>query len=604
MTTVRFAYGLKPVLKHGTHDQKTHGNWATGITLDPAVASSIMERVRANGGLSVNMVDGSEPTTGFMVAKGRQFGRIVKAEDFYDSERGPEILYQYMKANKSDLATGKNYLGLWHNTADNQVYLDVSENIQDRERATSAGRERDQISIWDVANFAEIDTGGTGNVGKQRNQSSRNQSEHRQYDGRGITGVRQSSLGEDGKAQVIRFAFGLKPVFKHGTHDQKDHGNWAREGYTAEEADRIARYENIGPTLDDLDKALEGVPAATYDDLREFVLNDGEQYDEMSYSQDLDEKVREATDAAEKRLGRPLTNQEKANIYEAEQEYAVKNYVLQNEVDLANLRNQQMNLIDDPDSLAEPFNDVYFSSVNVVEPNGREYEMFSRVEEVTMDSEGIHVGGNIYADGDAVGKFERLFFKENGTWVVEHKWLDINEDYQGKGFGKEFLQQAEDYYTAKGFGYIKLMAGLDDGARHWARAGFDWDPDGIRSSADKLKTARNYALNEDEKPLFDKLFERMYDFNVPSPAARVRDMRNPDFPMPAEFANLGWDKRTKDVNGDWDWAGKRLMQGLVMDYVKPLTAEGRNLLSGPIDRDGDGLIYDGTGRERPAPKNN
>lgn len=28
MTTIKFAYGLKPVFKHGEHDQKTHGNWA------------------------------------------------------------------------------------------------------------------------------------------------------------------------------------------------------------------------------------------------------------------------------------------------------------------------------------------------------------------------------------------------------------------------------------------------------------------------------------------------------------------------------------------------------------------------------------------------
>lgn len=408
------------------------------------------------------------------------------------------------------------------------------------------------------------------------------------------------------KSITIRFEYGLKPVFKHDApapHEQSSHGNWAHgAGYTQEQAEGIARFENVGPSLDDLDKALEGIPVPTYDDLREFVLNDGEQYDEMSYSQDLDERVRESTKKAEERLGRPLTDQEKANIYEQESEYAVKNYILQNQSDLANLRNQQMNLIDDPESLAEPFNDVFFSSINVVEPDGNEYEMYSKVEEVNMDDEGIHVKGNIYADGQAVGNFERLFFKEGETWVVEHKWLDIEDNFQGKGFGKEFLQQAEDYYTAKGFGYIKLMAGLDDGARHWARAGFDWDPDGIRSSAEKLKSARNYALNEEEKPAFDAIFERMYDSNVASPPRRVRDMRNPDFPMPAEFANLGWEKRVRDADGEWDWAGKRLMQGLVMDYVKPLTAEGRNLLSGPIDRDGDGLIYDGTGRERPAPK--
>jgi hypothetical protein len=27
---IRFEAGLRPILKHGDHDQKTHGNWATG----------------------------------------------------------------------------------------------------------------------------------------------------------------------------------------------------------------------------------------------------------------------------------------------------------------------------------------------------------------------------------------------------------------------------------------------------------------------------------------------------------------------------------------------------------------------------------------------
>jgi hypothetical protein len=43
------------------------------------------------------------------------------------------------------------------------------------------------------------------------------------------------------------------------------------------------------------------------------------------------------------------------------------------------------------------------------------------------------------------------------------------------------------------------------------------------------------------------------------------------------------------------------MAGLRMSYVKSLTAEGQKLLDGPIDHDGDGLIYDGTAREKPAP---
>jgi hypothetical protein len=72
-------------------------------------------------------------------------------------------------------------------------------------------------------------------------------------------------------------------------------------------------------------------------------------------------------------------------------------------------------------------------------------------------------------------------------------------------------------------------------------------------------------------------------------------MKADNFPLPADFANIGYTK------GARDWAGRRLMDGLRMKYTKVLTAEGQKLLDGPIDHDGDGMIYDGTAREKPAP---
>ena len=75
----------------------------------------------------------------------------------------------------------------------------------------------------------------------------------------------------------------------------------------------------------------------------------------------------------------------------------------------------------------------------------------------------------------------------------------------------------------------------------------------------------------------------------------IKDIKSDDFPIPADFANIGYTK------GARDWAGKQLMDGLRMKYVKVLTAEGQKLLEGPIDLDGDGLVYDGTAREKPAP---
>jgi len=78
-----------------------------------------------------------------------------------------------------------------------------------------------------------------------------------------------------------------------------------------------------------------------------------------------------------------------------------------------------------------------------------------------------------------------------------------------------------------------------------------------------------------------------------------KPMTNDDYPLPYEFAMVGYRKGAKN------WAGKTILmesgEGTRLKYKKVLTEEGTSLLGGPVDRDGDGLIYDGTARERPAP---
>jgi hypothetical protein len=194
-----------------------------------------------------------------------------------------------MKKNKSDLATGKNYLGLWHNKDDGQVYLDISENIQDRETARNLGAKRDQISIWDVTNFAEIETGGTGNVGKDRGSET---ARHLKDDGRGNRPVRPATLGKIGKAlKVIRFEAGLIPVLKHQEHDQSTHGSWAR-GVSAEDEALISQMEGVGPSLDDLENALRMPEMPDTSDLEMMVSNDSGLYAQATDG--IQERVDEA----------------------------------------------------------------------------------------------------------------------------------------------------------------------------------------------------------------------------------------------------------------------------------------------------------------------
>jgi len=161
---VKLAPGLRPVLKHGHHDQSTHGNWAHAPEMGAGVASGIQERTRSEGGLSVSMLDGSSPPGGFMVARGRTAGvkpRVVSEEEFFDAERGPAVLSSFLKDNRGTL-TGGDYLGVWHEKDKGRVHLDVAQNVADRDKAVALGRRRDQISIWDVEAADEIQTGGKG----------------------------------------------------------------------------------------------------------------------------------------------------------------------------------------------------------------------------------------------------------------------------------------------------------------------------------------------------------------------------------------------------------------------------------------------------------
>ena len=623
MNLEKFQYGsskgLSLVLeKHGTHDQKTHGNWATGASMGEGVASSILERVKANGGLSVNMVDGSEPTGGYMVAKGSQYGSIASADDFYDPVKGPKILADYMKKNKSDLATGKNYLGLWHNTADGQVYLDISENIQDVDTARTLGAKRDQISIWDVANFAEIETGGTGNVGKTRGSQT---ARHLKDDGRGNRPVRPATLGQVGKAlKVIRFAVGLIPVIKHdaGGHDQASHGNWAR-GVTEQEDKLINQMEGVGPTLDELEAALTQ-QSPDMSDLVTYVNNDSVLYERAT--QGIDERVAERIKEmyATNLEMEELTEQQKSNIYDDVQEEMITEYIESDISSMEEMWQSEQSASFNPEDLHGPMDEVYAMEHQVFNSEGDLVTTLdSSTTNIYLDGERLVVQGQVAtSDGDYAGEFQRSFFKSqdregNEIWAVEHDLFKMDDEYAGVGFGSKFIAQQEAWYVGVGIGRIDVGTAWD-GARHWAKSGYDFDERGMRQNVGELLRGRVYnsADFEEGSPNrieFDNLMSKIvteYD-SAGRSFGTIKTIDSDDFPIPNDFLMIGYADRfetgTNPYTGKpvYSWAGARLLDNLNMKYQKGLSKEGRSITQGPIDRDGDGLVYDGTAREKPAP---
>lgn len=402
--------------------------------------------------------------------------------------------------------------------------------------------------------------------------------------------------------KVIKFQAGLIPILKHQEHDQSTHGNWATAGYTEEEKARIAEWENRGPALADLDALWEPASDA---ELREMLLNDENTYPIVE--QAIANYVQAEIDDYEAREGKSPTKAMIDEMTERVTEERILGYIEIERDDYSEKIREAKGV--SVDALQPFFEEVFNMEYTGKDKEGNEITLQSKITGIgkMADDYEMYVEGYVYDKNDeAVGKFERLFFKDEttGVWAVEHKWLQMEPAYQGTGFGKAFIQQTEDFYTHRGFGYIKVLAGLEDGARHWANAGYDFDPDQLVGIADRIKRSFDNAVRSAPKGLittedaaeFDAVYSRFYDEST----GKVRDMKSPDFPMPAEFAMIGYDRR-QDYAGNSVWLGKVGLYGLPVEYVKPLTAEGRNLLAGPIDRDGDGLIYDGTGRERPAP---
>jgi len=619
--------GLSLVLeKHGTHDQKTHGNWATGASMGEGVASSILERVRENGGLSVNMVNGSEPTGGYMVAKGSQYGSIASEADFYDSVKGPKILADYMKKNKSDLATGKNYLGLWHNKDDGKVYLDISENIQNVDTARTLGAKRDQISIWDVANFAEIQTGGTGNVGKDRGSQT---ARHLKDDGRGNRTIRPAGLGKIGKAlKVIRFEAGLKPILKHegGGHEQASHGNWAR-GISAEDEALIGTMDGVGPSLDDLENALRAPQEPDMSDLLLMVNNDAGLYEQATDG--IEERVEEAFQEAkyeyEDQAAADQANEELRNrLYEKIQDDMVQEFIDNDEYGITQLWQEQNGSEEfNPEDLHGFMDEVYGVELEVKNSAGEQMTLLnSSTTNIYLDGQRLVVQGQVLdSNGNYAGEFQRGFFKSqdkegNEIWAVEHDLFKMEDEYAGVGFGSKFIAQQEAWYVAVGIGRIDVGTAWD-GARHWAKSGFDFDERSMRQNVGELLKGRVY--NSDAFPEgssaraeFDSLISRMtteYD-PVGRSFGTIKTIDSDNFPIPNDFLMIGYSDRVQISENQftgkpvYSWAGARLLDNLNMKYQKGLSQEGRTIQQGPIDRDGDGLVYDGTPREKPAPKVN
>ena len=103
------------------------------------IAEVAIERTQQTGGASVEVVTGREaPATGYMVA-------TAESHEIRLAEVTVEALVDYLES--IEWREGL-YLGLW--TEGGEVFVDVSQRIEDREEALRQARILDEIAVFDL----------------------------------------------------------------------------------------------------------------------------------------------------------------------------------------------------------------------------------------------------------------------------------------------------------------------------------------------------------------------------------------------------------------------------------------------------------------------
>lgn len=111
--------------------------------------STLFSELSLTGGFSYNATTGSfNPSTGYMVSL------AGFEEQFYFDDFENKDIKQYFVKHVKQLCKEESFLGGWIDG--NQVFLDVSININDLETAIYTGIINDQVAIFDCANQRPI----------------------------------------------------------------------------------------------------------------------------------------------------------------------------------------------------------------------------------------------------------------------------------------------------------------------------------------------------------------------------------------------------------------------------------------------------------------
>lgn len=148
---------IEEVKKYNTNHDPANGRFTSGTAV-----GGISNRTASNGGISVHVKSGREPKSGYMVAVYGDRSQKLEGNTVTNPKKREAAIKSFMDKNKDVLSDKDNYLGTWFDTESGAIYLDISRNFSDRDKAIKFASEHNEKAIWDVANMADIPTGGTG----------------------------------------------------------------------------------------------------------------------------------------------------------------------------------------------------------------------------------------------------------------------------------------------------------------------------------------------------------------------------------------------------------------------------------------------------------
>ena len=111
---------------------------------------SIFETILSNGGITFNIKNQKELSSGFAVSTGQEFEIIIKKENFSILD-----IENFMKTNMWFFNRhSKACLGAWEYQGN--IFLDISVVYENKEAAISQAKKLGEIAIFDLNNFNEI----------------------------------------------------------------------------------------------------------------------------------------------------------------------------------------------------------------------------------------------------------------------------------------------------------------------------------------------------------------------------------------------------------------------------------------------------------------